>query len=752
MGTAEEAPAKRTGLGSVDAVESSDAAFRTSDLYAKLQSYLIPDELRSITAAYCFAAQAHLGQQRISGEPYISHPLAVAGILAEMHMNAATISAAILHDVIEDTGVSKAQIAERFGDEVAELVDGVSKLTQIGAIDRQEAQAENLRKMLLAMVRDIRVIIIKLADRLHNMRTLGVMPIEKRRRIARETLEIYAPIANRLGMNIMRTELQELSFAESYPMRYRILSEVVRKARGNRSEIIGKLRRTIEERLREEGLVDFVVEGREKHIYSIYHKMQTKRLSFAEVFDIYAFRITVASAEDCYRTLGIVHGLYKPVPGRFKDYIAIPKANGYQALHTVLFGAFGVPIEVQIRSEDMAKVAEAGVAAHWLYKLGDQGSGAASSHARKWMTGLLDLQKRAGNSLEFLENVKIDLFPEEVYVFSPKGKIIELPKGATVVDFAYAVHSDIGNTCIAARLGRQLVPLSTPLSSGQTVEIITSKNAHPNPSWLNFVVSGKARSNIRHYLKHMVREDAIELGRRILGKALKARGLSLDEIDPKVISRLLEEFKSESIEALYSEIGLGNRPAPLVARRLVKLIADEERQRLHRPQIIKHALHRYMPSWLGGGRSHEKRLSIKGTEGMVVTHARCCRPIPGDPICGFLSAGRGIVIHTRNCPNIKEYRKNPDRWIDVEWDSDTDQEFPVTIRVDARNRRGVLAAIAATIADLGVNTRDVQIGQGDGEISSLIFTIDVKDRIHLARIMRRIRTIDNVVKIVRKQS
>ncbi len=749
MGSAEEVVPGPERWATV--AEAGEAAFRTSDLYARLKTYLGDDELAEITRAYRFAARAHHGQQRRTGEPYISHPLAVAQILAEMRMNAETISAAILHDVIEDTGVSKAEIAEGFGDEVADLVDGVSKLTQVGSVDRQEAQAENLRKMLLAMVEDIRVIIIKLADRLHNMRTLGAMPIDKRKRIARETLEIYAPIANRLGMNAVRTELQELSFAETHPLRYRVLSEAVKKARGNRSEIIGKVRRSIEERLKEEGIGDFVVEGREKHIYSIYLKMRSKHLPFSEVFDVYAFRITVASADDCYRTLGVVHNLYKPVPGRFKDYIAIPKANGYQALHTVLFGAFGVPIEVQIRSEDMAKVAEAGVAAHWLYKLGDQAPGGATSHARKWMSGLLDLQKNAGNSIEFLENVKIDLFPEEVYVFSPKGKILELPKGATAVDFAYAVHSDIGNTCIAARVERQLVPLSTTLSNGQTVEIITSKNAHPNPSWLNFVVSGKARSNIRHYLKRLVREDAVALGRRILGKALKMRGQDLEDVDERVIEALLDEFHCKDIEALYSEIGLGNRPAPLVARRIGEL-GRRATGRRHRPHIIKHALHRYMPSWLGGGRSQEKHLSIKGTEGMVVTHARCCRPIPGDKICGFLSAGRGVVVHTRSCPNIKEYRKSPDKWVDVEWDPETDQEFPVTIRVDARNRRGVLAAIAATIADLGVNTRDVQIGGEDGEISTLLFTIDVRDRVHLARIMRRIRTLDNVVKINRKQS
>ncbi len=730
--------------------DPQDTTFLTSDLRATLLSYLAEDEVAQAEQAYYFSARAHHGQRRRSGEPYISHPMAVAAILAGMHMNIETIIAAILHDVIEDTEISKETISERFGEEVAELVDGVSKLTLIEFETHQEAQAENLRKMLLAMVRDIRVIIIKLADRLHNMRTLGAMPLNKRRRISQETLDIYSPIANRLGMNDLRTELQDLSFAELHPMRYRILSETVRKARGNRREIVSKIEATLLERLTHAGLEGFEVKGRAKHIFSIYQKMQTKRLSFNEVFDVYAFRITVESIDACYRVLGMVHNFYKPVPGRFKDYIAIPKTNGYQSLHTVLFGPFGVHVEIQIRSYDMAKVADAGVAAHWLYKLSDEDSENTQPHTRKWLSGLLDLQKNTGSSIEFLENVKIDLFPEEVYVFSPKGKILELPRGATVVDFAYAVHSDIGNTCVAAKVDRRLVPLSTLLSSGQTVEILTATSARPSPSWLNFVVSGKARSNIRHYLKNLEHHESAELGHRMLEKVLRSRGRTLSELEPWVNEELLREFKLPNIERLYSEIGMGNRPAVLVAKRVEELSHDRPHQ--PRPHAIKDVLHRYMPTWLGGSRSHGHPLALKGSEGMVVTYARCCMPIPGDPIQGFISAGRGIVIHDRNCKNIKEFKSAPEKWVDVEWDSDENREYPVSIRILARNRRGVLATIAATIADMGVNTRDVVIGTDEGSVSSLIFTIDVKNRVHLARVMRRIRVLEDVVKINRKRA
>ncbi len=745
-------PTEKRSTQQENARESSpDTTFLTSDLRATLTTYLSEEEVALIERSYHFGANAHRGQKRMSGEPYISHPLAVAQILANMHMDVETISAAILHDVIEDTDTSKETISENFGQEVAELVDGVSKLTQIDFASRQEAQAENLRKMLLAMVKDIRVIIIKLSDRLHNMRTLGAMPLAKRRRIAQETLDIYSPIANRLGMNDIRTELQDLSFSELYPTRFRVLSETVKKARGNRKEIIGKIEKTLRDRLIQAGLKSFIIQGREKHIYSLYHKMKTKRLPFSEVFDVYAFRTTVSDVDDCYRVLGMVHNFYKPVPGRFKDYIAIPKTNGYQSLHTVLFGPYGVHIEVQIRSEDMAKVADAGVAAHWLYKLGDGDAGKTQGHTRKWLSGLLDLQKNTGNSIEFLENVKIDLFPEEVYVFSPKGKIMELPRGATVVDFAYAVHSDIGNTCIAGKVDKRLVPLSTLLANGQTIEIITSSSANPSPSWLNFVVSGKARSNIRHYLKNLKYHESAQLGKRMLEKNLRSRGKTLDDIDPRILQEVVEEFKQRDLESLFSEIGIGNRPAILVARHLdAVLLAQDKQSRRNKPQVIKAVINRYMPGWLGG-KNTGKSLSISGSEGMVVSYARCCKPIPGDPILGFVTKGKGIVIHTRNCKNIREFKNTPEKWIDVEWDKDQDKEYPVSIRILARNRRGVLAAIAATIAEMNINTRDVVIGSDEGQVSSLIFTIDVKNRVHLARIMKRIRTQEDVVRIGRKQ-
>ncbi|MDX1253190.1 MAG: bifunctional GTP diphosphokinase/guanosine-3',5'-bis pyrophosphate 3'-pyrophosphohydrolase [Gammaproteobacteria bacterium] len=721
------------------------------ELCALLEAYLDQEQIGQIRQAYSFAEAAHSGQQRLSGEPYISHPLAVAKILADMHLDHQSIMAAMLHDVIEDTGITKEQLARDFGEEVADLVDGVSKLTQIKFRSKAEAEAENFRKMLLAMVRDIRVILVKLADRLHNMRTLGVMAPEKRRRIARETLDVYVPIANRLGLHVLRLELEDLGFAALYPMRYRILSEAVRKARGNRKEVLNKIGAAIEERLQQEGLPGRVA-GREKHLYSIYQKMLNKHLSFLEVFDVYAFRIIVDKADTCYRVLGVAHSLYKPVPGKFKDYIAIPKSNGYQGLHTVLFGPYGVPIEIQIRTEDMDKVAEAGIAAHWVYKTGEKPGSGAQARAREWLRELLEMQKNAGNSLEFIENVKIDLFPDEVYVFTPKGKIMRLLRGSTTVDFAYAVHTDVGNTCVAAKIDRQLVPLSTPLANGQTVEIVTAAGARPNPAWLNFVVTGKARANIRNYLKNLKTEEAIALGRRMLDKALSVHALSLAKVPQERFAALLEEFKLKSIENLYEDIGLGNRMAPLVARRLAP-VQDEVGER-SRAEALKNVLTRYVPGWLKGGeqRAASPPLLIKGTEGMVVTFAKCCRPIPGDPILGFVTSGRGIVIHTESCKNVAEYRSRPEKWIDVQWAPGISNEFPVEVRVDIINQRGALATVAAAIAEMGANIDNVGIEERDGKYSTLTFVIEVQNRVHLAKIMRRVRSIDLVARINRVKS
>jgi len=697
-----------------------------------LEEYLEPEQVADVYQAYLFGAEAHEGQVRMTGEPYIYHPIQVAKILAQLRMDHQSIIAAILHDVIEDTPTAKEQVAEHFGEEVAELVDGVSKLTHIEFESKAEAQAENFRKMILAMTRDMRVILIKLADRLHNMRTLGIMRPDKRRRIARETLDIYAPIANRLGINNLRLELEDLGFQAMYPNRYRILDEAVKKARGNRKEIIETIGQALQERLNQEDLHGRV-EGREKHLYSIYRKMRDKHLSFHEVFDVYAFRIIVDRVDTCYRVLGTVHNLYKPIPGHFKDYIAIPKSNGYQSLHTALFSPYGVPIEVQIRTEEMDKVAESGIAAHWLYKSGNgEGGTSAQKRAREWMRELLEMQQKAGNSMEFLENVKIDLFPDEVYVFTPKGEIMELPRGATAVDYAYMVHTDVGNACVAAKIDRRLYPLHTRLFSGQTVEIITAPNARPNPAWLNFVVTAKARSTIRAYLKNMQREESIALGRRMLERYLLAHDMDCDDLTEEHKRQLLGVFKVDSLDALLEEVGLGNRMPQLVSKVLFPEHAEESPEGVY--DLVEDS----------------KPLFIKGTEGMVINLAKCCRPIPGDPILGFISAGRGIVIHTQDCKNVGDYRKHPERWVDVEWEQGAEGEFPVDLRVDVANRRGVLATVAATIAETEANIDNVNMEERDGLHTALDLTVSVKNRRHLAAIMRRLRGLESVVRIQRR--
>jgi len=703
--------------------------FLISDLCGLTDTYLEPDQVKEIYRAYLFGAKAHEGQQRATGEPYINHPVQVARILAEMRLDHQSIVAAILHDVIEDTGVAKAEVAEAFGDEVANLVDGVSKLTQISFESKAEAQAENYRKMLLAMARDIRVILVKLADRLHNMRTLQALPATKRRKIARETLDIYAPIANRLGLNSIRLELEDLGFRTLYPMRYRVLSNQVKRARGHRKQVVRKIEKALKRRLRQESLEATVI-GREKHAYSLYRKMRSKGLSFAEVFDVYGFRINVRTVDACYRALGIVHNLYKPVPGRFKDYIALPKANGYQSLHTVLFGPFGAPIEIQIRTDDMHAVAESGIAAHWLYKDGSARSTTAQERARQWLQELLELQRQAGDSLEFIENVKVDLFPKDVYVFTPAGDIMELPRGATAVDLAYAIHTDVGNTCIAVKIDGRYAPLRTQLATGQTVEVVTAPWGRPNANWLNFVVSGKARTNIRGYLKRLRGEEAIELGRRLLSQALAGESARLSEIPRERIEALLGELGLASLEALLEDIGLGRRLAPLVARRLVE---GEERG-------------------AASTRARSGPLYIKGSEGMVVSFAKCCRPIPGDPVLGFVSAERGIVIHTAGCNNIGGYSDRPEKWIDVEWQPDIEGEFPVEVRIDMANRKGTLATVAAAIAEMGANIESVTMHSRDGINSTLSLVIGVRDRVHLARIMRRVRGIGLVSRIQRARS
>ena len=705
--------------------------FLVGDLCDRLESYLEPDQVANVHRAYLFGAQAHEGQLRRSGEPYIHHPVEVARILASMRLDAQTITAAILHDVIEDTETAKEQIANDFGKEVAELVDGVSKISQIEFKTKEEEQAENFRKMLLAMGRDIRVILIKLADRLHNMRTLSALPRPRQREIARETLEIYAPIANRLGMRQWYHELEDRGFAYLYPQRYRVLEEAVRKRHGNRKAVVEKIRRSIVNQLQQEGVVGDV-SGREKNVYSIYKKMRQKNVSFDQVYDVYAFRIVVDKVDSCYRVLGIVHNLYNPIPGRFKDYIAIPKANGYQSLHTIVFGPFGVSVEVQIRTEEMHRVAEVGVASHWLYKITDGSGASMPQRTLHWLKDLLDIQQKAGNPREFLENLRVDLFSDEVYVFTPNGEIKKLPHDATVIDFAYAVHTDVGNHCISAKVNHELVPPRTKLRNGDHVEVITAKWARPNPVWLDFVVTSKARAHIRSFLKNQKHSEAVRLGERLLMRAAQALGVELSKVDKGRKQELLAKLKLKTWDELLGEVGLGNRLAAVVSRQLSP--PTEEQAQPHPKK--------------GGERP---ALVIRGTEGLVVTYARCCCPIPGDAILGFLSAGRGIVVHTMDCPNVAEYRKHPEKWVDMRWEEKIDQAFPVNIRVEVRNKRGVLASVAAAIADMEANIDTLSFDERDGEYRAMNFTVEVHDRAHLARIMRRIRMQEDVVRLSRRK-
>ncbi len=696
--------------------------FLVSDLCAILETYLEPDEVKTIYRAYLLGADAHDGQLRASGEAYIYHPLAVARILAEMHMDADSITAAILHDVIEDTPIGRDTISEQFGEDVAMLVDGVSKLTHLKFDSREEAQAANFRKMMLAMASDLRVILVKLADRLHNMRTIMVLRPQKRRRIARETLEIYAPIAQRLGMSAIRRELERLGFEALYPMRYRVLEASVKRIKGQRKELMHKVEGSIVRRLEEYG-VQARVHGREKNLWSIYRKMRDKHLSFSEVFDVFAIRIVVENKDTCYRVLGAVHTLYKPLPGRFKDYIAIPKANGYQSLHTVLFGPHGIPIEVQIRTEAMDQVAETGIAAHWHYKSGDEHSTAAQRRAHEWLRTVMDLQHNTGNALEFMENVKVDLFPDEVYVFTPRGEIMELPRGATGLDFAYAVHTDIGNACVAIKIDRHLAPLSTPLQNGQTVEVITAPNARPRSVWLNYVVTAKARHNIRAYLKNLRRQEAEEQGRLLLENALAQHGYH-DPVLPDTLDAVLEELGYDGADALFFDIGTGERLPAVIAG---KLLAET-------------------PQGEGGG--SDSPLLIEGAEGMVLNFAKCCTPIPGDPIVGTMTTGKGLVVHRAECSNVRRV-SDSGRILSVEWSPALDEEFPASIRLVTRNERGVLARIASTISAQGANISGVSINDEDAVASTIYMVVDVRNRKHLADILRKLRHIPEVMKLMR---
>ena len=691
-------------------------------LKTKISVYLPQVQIDYVQAAYVLARDAHDGQTRSSGDPYITHPVAVAGILADMHLDHETLMAALLHDVIEDTQYSKEDLSLAFGETVAEMVEGVSKLDKLQFNSKQEAQAENFRKMLMAMVKDIRVILIKLADRTHNMRTLGSLRPDKRRRIALETLEIYAPLAHRLGIHDIKNELEDLGFQAMYPMRHRALRSAVNQARGNRREVIEKTQSELVQKLVDHGIAGRVV-GREKHLYSIYRKMKNKELSFHEVMDIYGFRVVLESIDNCYRVLGAIHALYKPIENRFKDYIAIPRTNGYQSLHTSLKGPHGIPVEVQIRTEDMDHMADKGVAAHWRYKEVDDTSGnAAQLRANQWMQSLIELQQRSSTSVEFIETVKSDLFPDEIYVFTPKGKIIELPTGSTAVDFAYAVHSDVGNTCVGARVERRNYSLNMPLENGQSVEIITSPRAKPNANWLNFVVSARARSNIRHYLKRQQSEDAINMGNRLLRHALG--NVKLDEISPDDIQRVVTETKHESFDDLLSNIGMGNELSAIVARRLVGETTDISNKK--------------------------QNVAIRGTEGLLVHFSRCCHPIPDDEVVAILSPGRGIVIHQTGCTNIRKLsREEPQRVLPMEWGEDQQGDYKAALRLELFNHQGTLAALTSTIAGSQSSIINLQTDEREGSVYVIDIELTTRNRVHLANIMRKIRAMPELQKVSR---
>jgi GTP diphosphokinase / guanosine-3',5'-bis(diphosphate) 3'-diphosphatase len=699
-----------------------------SQLTTLLRAYLSQAEIEQVWDAYRYSDKVHKGQKRLSGEPYISHPVAVTCILAKLHLDVPTLLAALLHDVVEDSEVSKEELSEQFGKQVADLVDGLTKLDKIELQTAVQAQAENVRKMLLAMSQDVRVILVKLADRLHNMQTLDVMKPAKQRRISQETLDIYAPIANRLGLNVIYQELEDLSFKYIYPNRYNVIAKAIKTARGNRKEVISKILESLKTKLADSD-IEAIVEGREKHLYSVYKKMMNKGLKLSQVGDIYGFRVLVKDLPTCYLTLGSLHSLYKPIPGKFKDYIAISKVNGYQSLHTTLFGPFGTPIEVQIRSLAMHDIAQAGVAAHWLYKTNDAHLTRLQQQTHQWLQRLVEIQTESDDSHEFLEHFKVDLFPDEVYVFTPKGNILALPKGSTAVDFAYAVHTDVGNCCVAVKINHELAPLRTEMKNGDHVEIITSALAKPNPAWLNYVVTGKARSHLRHYLKSIKVTESTHLGERMLNTALRALHVEPAQIKAKQWNKVMRDYGAQDKAEILADIGLGKRISLMVAH---QLLASEH----------EHAEPNAQKSF--------DKITIRGSEGMAVQFAQCCRPIPGDPILGFINKDKGLVIHTHDCNAISKFKLDPDKWLDVEWDADDKRLFRVDLRVVVVNERGMLAKLAAGISDAGSNIDNVSAEEPDGsQYSTINFTVQVHNRVHLAELIRNLRKIPEVVRMNR---
>lgn len=693
----------------------------------RLAAYLSPEAIDDVYHAFVFAEKNHRGQVRRSGEQYIHHPIEVADTLAELQMDSRTLMAALLHDVIEDTPATKEEVTEKFGEEIALLVDGVSKIGQIKFDSKEQAEAENFRKMIMAMSQDVRVMIIKLADRLHNMRTLNIMRAEKQKRISKQTLEIYAPIAQRLGLYHWARELQDLCFLYLYPKRHSALSKAIAQRQGNRKSVVEKLKDSLENTLQGAGLEDFFVKGRRKSVFSIYQKMQKKKRSFDELFDIYGFRIIVQSVDECYRVLGIVHNAYKPIPGRFADYIAIPKANGYQSLHTVVFGPLGDNIEVQIRTKRMDQIAEAGVAAHWVYKTDGDNHETSNHLARQWLLDLLDPAHQTENAVEFLEHLKTDLYPDEVYVFTPRGDIKKMPRGATALDFAYAVHTDVGNHCTGARINKVLATLPSTLHNGDSVEIITSKSSWPTTAWLNYAVTAKARTHIRNYLKQQTEEDALRLGKRLLAGATKQRLFGRRKIPAKVQEALLENFGLQNWSELLVDIGLGRRLPDLVARQIAMLTDDTIEGRV-----------------LG-----QEALIIRGSEGLLVTYSKCCTPVPGDSIIGSFTAGHGLAVHTYDCPNVADLHKQPENFLLVDWDEEIDQDFSTKLRVKLNQITGAFVEVATAIAENGSNINHVDVLEGSDEVRQMDFVVDVKDRVHLAKVIKAIYRAPTVSKVTR---
>lgn len=708
-------------------------------LNEKLALYLNEAELKKVKEAYRFSDQAHLGQVRKSGEPYISHPIAVAEICADWKLDVQAIMAALLHDVMEDQGITKEELIENFGAQVASLVDGLSKLEKIEFQSRIEAQAENFRKMLLAMARDVRVILIKLADRLHNMRTLDAMAASKKQRIASETMEVYVPIAHRLGLNNIYRELQDLAFSHLYPVRYKTIGKAVKAARGNRREVVKKILESVKNTLVNGG-ISAEVHGREKTLYGIYRKMRSKHLSFSQVLDVYGFRIVVDSFASCYVAIGVLHSLYKPMPGKFKDYIAIPKLNGYQSLHTTLIGPYGTPVEFQVRTQDMHRVAESGVAAHWLYKSGETSMSDLQQRTHAWLQSLLDIQKQTGDSSEFLEHVKVDLFPDSVYVFTPKTKIIALPRGATPIDFAYNIHTDVGDHTVGVKINHEEASLRTELHNGDIVEIITDAKSSPNPVWLSFVRTGKARSAIRHQLRAVPMIDSIHIGQQLLTQALASYKLE-GPLPHTLIERFLSESNARNMDEVHAEIGIGKRMATLVARHICSLIASESGIGMLLQPDLEHAVNKHDP------------VVIYGNDGMAVQLANCCLPIPGDSVVGQLKRDQGVTVHIADCQVAKRLLiKEPDRWIDVKWHHDINRLFDCRIRLLMTNEQGMLARIAAEIGDADANIRHIEMQEDKmHEMTELSFTVQVKDRVHLARLIRNVRRTVGVTRVLRER-